>query len=39
MVMQQCEYCGKYGCHWTNHDEAHTDVIVWAKTVEAERNR
>jgi len=27
----ECDYCGRLGCVWQNHDQARTDVLAWQR--------
>lgn len=30
--MSGCDWCGKAGCHWSNHPEAVAEVRAYART-------
>lgn len=29
---EPCDYCGRPGCVWQSHDQAHVDVEQWNRT-------
>lgn len=32
---EECDYCGEVGHHWTTHEQARTDAIVWERQYQA----
>jgi hypothetical protein len=32
--MDECEFCGCVGCHWTQHGEARADEAAWASYID-----
>ena len=38
IVAVQCEFCGKPGCHWTQHDDAWADVRFAERAYAASTN-